>query len=139
MVVALTANGNGHYNIYTAGSGQDGINMFVNRYNAAQNGGTETPYGLVITDLRMKGVDGADVTKRIKGLSPDTRVYVTTTIDPDQENDKIANKLNQLSPELKPDGVLQKPVPPNELIRLAEEARRQINYPQAPPGYNPPV
>ncbi len=64
MSLALTDAG---YNVRTAADGEAGIRIC-----------TEAPPQIVITDIRMPGMDGIQVLKRIKHQLPDTEVIVAT-------------------------------------------------------------
>ncbi len=55
------------YRIVTAADGSEAIERM-----------TETDFGLVLTDLRMKSVDGLEVLARAKTLQPETEVIVIT-------------------------------------------------------------
>jgi len=117
--------------VYTARDGQEGIEMYVARYEAAKTDSTVRPYDLVFTDLNMPRASGADVTRRVKELSPDTPVYVVTGNEPTEEYAKLAKELGQL----KPDGIIKKPFGIGVIIGLAEQVKAQIT-PQNPSGYN---
>lgn len=53
------------YDVITASNGQDALNQAI-----------KNPFDLVITDIRMKHMDGIDVLKRIKVLNPETVVIL---------------------------------------------------------------
>ncbi len=55
------------YHISTARSGEEGIRKFQN-----------DNFDLVITDLKLKGMDGLQVSRKIKKINPDTPVIVVT-------------------------------------------------------------
>jgi DNA-binding NtrC family response regulator len=55
------------YRVITAGSGEKGIEIFD----------AERP-GIVLTDIRMPGIDGIGVLKRLKQIDADTEVIVVT-------------------------------------------------------------
>lgn len=118
----------------TARDGQEGIDMYVARYDAAKTDGTKKPYDLVLTDLKMPRANGADVTQKVKELSPATPVYVITGFEKNEEYARMAEELGLL----KPDGVIQKPFEKNDLISLIEQVRAQINSTQNLSGYNLP-
>ncbi|MEW6410190.1 MAG: response regulator, partial [Nitrospirota bacterium] len=55
------------YKIATADNGVDGIRLFE-----------KESFDVVITDLRLPGINGIEVLKSIKNISPDTGVIVIT-------------------------------------------------------------
>ena len=55
------------YGVETAASGEQAIGMLEQK-----------PFDLVITDLRMSGMDGIQVLEKVKEISPDTEVVVMT-------------------------------------------------------------
>lgn len=55
------------YSVITAANGKEGIKKFKNK-----------PCALVITDMVMKGMDGLEVSRAIKKLSPRTEVIILT-------------------------------------------------------------
>ncbi len=55
------------YHIITAHSGEEGIRKFQN-----------DAFDLVITDLKLKGMDGLQVSRKIKKINPDTPIIVVT-------------------------------------------------------------
>ncbi len=38
----------------------------------------EKPFDIVVTDLKMEGIDGIEVLKRVRAMNPDTRVIIIT-------------------------------------------------------------
>ncbi|UCG81501.1 MAG: response regulator [Desulfobacterales bacterium] len=64
MKIVLTHKG---HEVATAETGEKGLEIFQ----------TERP-PIVVTDLKMPGIDGLEVLKRIKDIAPDTRVIVIT-------------------------------------------------------------
>ncbi len=72
---------------------------------------SETKFGLVFLDLKMPGIEGLEVLRRINDLWPGTPVIITTahgTIDAELE----AMSLGAVD-------LLQKPFSPNEIRDLA--------------------
>ena len=87
------------HDVTTAGGGQAGINTF----HAAQ--ATGTPFHIVITDLGMPYVDGRQVARAIRSLSPDTPIIMLTgwgrnllaETTPPPEVNRLLNKPPRLS------------------------------------------
>ncbi len=67
MAISLEEAG---YCVFTASDGETGISVCER----------EQP-PIVITDIRMPGMDGLEVLKRVKALAPDTEVIVVTAFD----------------------------------------------------------
>ena len=38
----------------------------------------ENPFDIVVTDLKMEGIDGIEVLKRVRAMNPETRVIIIT-------------------------------------------------------------
>ena len=55
------------YDVLTAAGGEEGIELFKN----------ESPQ-IILTDIKMPGMDGIEVLKQIKGLNPDAEVIIIT-------------------------------------------------------------
>lgn len=55
------------YTVYTADSGENGLEIF-----------RQTPSTIVLTDIRMPGIDGIEVLKRLKQMEGDVEVIVVT-------------------------------------------------------------
>jgi DNA-binding NtrC family response regulator len=55
------------YDVITADNGQSGIELFE----------LENP-SIVLTDIKMPGMDGIDVLRRIKRINPDAEVIIIT-------------------------------------------------------------
>lgn len=118
--------------VNTAENGLDGIAKYASGLNSG------TFYDAVFTDLSMPKADGAVVTQVVKILNPNTQVIVITGKEPTSEYKALSDKLGQQ----KPDGILQKPVPPDALsylldrIKLVKETRKTTpNYQPEPSFY----
>ena len=64
LSISLKSDG---YDVATASNGDEGIKLFQQ----------ESP-DIVLTDIKMPGMDGIEVLKRVKKLNPDTEVIVIT-------------------------------------------------------------
>jgi CheY-like chemotaxis protein len=71
-------------------------------------------YALVITDLFMPGIDGWELIKRLRIVSPQTRLILITAYPPD-DIERKSNEFNVFR-------FLAKPFPPKLLIEAAHEA-----------------
>jgi DNA-binding NtrC family response regulator len=66
MMFRLTLSAQG-YDVFTAENGEEGLETFAR----------ERP-GIVLTDIKMPGMNGVEVLKRIKAIDPATQVIVIT-------------------------------------------------------------
>ncbi|MBW2310867.1 MAG: response regulator [Deltaproteobacteria bacterium] len=64
LALSLASDG---YEVLTAASGEEGMEIFK----------SESP-AMVLTDIKMPGIDGIEVLKQVKELSPDTEVIMIT-------------------------------------------------------------
>lgn len=95
------------YQVITAESGQEGILLFER----------EKP-PIVLTDIKMPGMDGLTILKNIKQISPDTEVIMTTGHG-DAELAKQAMALDAAD-------FLLKPIKREALDAALSKARRRI-------------
>ncbi len=105
LEVSLTHKG---YEVLLAEDGERGIKAFEQ----------ERP-SIVLTDIKMPGVDGIEVLKRIRGLDPDTRVIVITG------HGEIESAVEAL--QLEASDFISKPITDKELsvaLKRAEEVLR---------------
>ena len=64
LSISLKSDG---YDVVTAESGEQGLNLFQKEF-----------FSIVLTDIKMPGMDGIQVLKEIKKINPDTEVIVIT-------------------------------------------------------------
>ncbi len=83
---------------------------------SAISGLSRRPIDLVISDLRMPGVDGLDVLEWVHEHKPETRFVLITGYGSDE--------VEQRARSLGAFGYLQKPVLPDQLAEIAEAALR---------------
>ncbi len=67
-------------------------------------------YGLVISDLRMPGMNGYEFVKKINEIKPETKIFLMTAFE---INDA---EFKRLLPNVKIEGLLQKPISLAHLI-----------------------
>ncbi|MCR4440453.1 MAG: response regulator [bacterium] len=91
-------------------------------------------YGLVLCDVRLKGMDGLELLSRIRQSHPHTRVLLMTAFPSDHI------QLHAL--RLGSDGLVEKPFDlgqlRHEVSRLLRAARRELAK-EPPPGTGTPV
>lgn len=61
----------------------------------------ERPFDIVVTDLKMEGIDGMEVLSRVKGINPEARVIIITGYaQSETEDDTLPRVSSILSPNL---------------------------------------
>ena len=120
-------------NVVTASDGLDAISKYTARFKAGD------PFDAVVTDLNMPGASGAEVTKKVKELSPATQVIAITGYEATKEYEALTKSLG----EQRPEGILPKPITLEDIehlvsmIRYVREVRvEQPGYRLEPPLYN---
>lgn len=71
-------------------------------------------YGLIISDLRMPGVDGIGLIKKVKEINPDIRTLLITAFEVEDRVFHRYKKENLI------DGILQKPISMKNLVTEVE-------------------
>lgn len=122
----LTMNG---HQVETRASGMEAIGAFHNALAA------RTPFDLVLTDLGMPDVDGRQVLRAVKHVSPDTPVIVLTGwADLIEPGDEVLDQVHTL---------LKKPLSleqlQNALARLHENKPESTTEDTAGSGQSPPA
>lgn len=100
------------YAVYTAENGEQGLELFER----------EKP-PLVITDIKMPGMDGIEVLRRIKDMNPDTEVIIITGHG-DTDLTVQAMKLNATD-------FLHKPIDKKALEQALKRAKERISLMQS--------
>jgi CheY-like chemotaxis protein len=72
-------------------------------------------YGLVLADIRMPGMNGFELVKKIKSIHPAIKILLMSAFD---FNDL---DLSQVLDSIKIDGYVQKPVSSKQLINIIEK------------------
>ncbi len=96
------------YQVFTAANGSEGIELFKK----------ERP-SIVLTDIKMPGMDGLTVLKQIKNIDPKTEVIVITGHG-DMELAKQALDSDAV-------GFINKPIKKEALDHALNEARERLN------------
>lgn len=94
-------------------SGQGFVIDAFSNSTTALNHFRKTPagyYDLVITDIRMKPINGLQLYQKIKMASPDTKVMFISALD-------AADELISMFPGIRVDDVIRKPVENQKLIK----------------------
>ncbi|MDQ3837893.1 MAG: response regulator [Thermoproteota archaeon] len=69
---------------------------------------------LVLSDVRMRKMNGYDLVKKIKAIRPETKVVFMTALDTD------LLELSNLLPSIKIDGFVSKPGPLDNIVNTIE-------------------
>jgi DNA-binding response OmpR family regulator len=75
------------------------------------------PVTLMVTDLKMPGIDGIDLIKKARALSPSLLAVLVTAYGDDQVRDEV-RELNHCV-------YLEKPFTPNELLEVIKDVVEQ--------------
>jgi two-component system, OmpR family, response regulator ChvI len=105
--LALTENG---YNVETFSNSQEALNRF-------QEVG-RSHFDLVVLDLRMAGLNGLELYKRLKSISTDVKILFVSALD-------VVPEIVSVLTDVKNDDILRKPISMEELIRAVKK-RHQI-------------
>jgi DNA-binding NtrC family response regulator len=77
-------------------------------------------YGLVISDLRMPGMNGYEFVKKIKEIRPEIKVFLMTAFEINDE------EFRKVLLNVKIEGLIQKPI---SLDNLTSTVSKYINHP----------
>ena len=99
------------FELVLAGSGAEGLETFEK----------EGPFAVVVSDMRMPGMDGASMLSKIKALAPQTRSVLLTGHADFEFGGAEALGSGKLF------RILNKPCPPEKLKNAVEEGIREYN------------
>jgi CheY-like chemotaxis protein len=105
--LALTENG---YHVEAFSNSREALNRF-------QEVG-RSHFNLVILDLRMAGLNGLELYKRLKTISKDVKILFVSALD-------VVPELVSVLTDVKKDDILRKPISTEELIKAVKK-RHQI-------------
>jgi two-component system, OmpR family, response regulator ChvI len=96
------------------------VEVFSNAKEALQKFALLGPshYNLVISDIRMPGMNGLELYNSLKAINRDVRVIFVTALD-------IAQELISMLPGLKEKDVIRKPISRSEFIKIVEKSITQ--------------
>ncbi|MEP0826421.1 MAG: response regulator [Nitrososphaera sp.] len=69
-----------------------------------------TEYGLVLSDIRMPGISGFEVTRRVRQVNPDVKVVLMSSFEIHK------SEVDKVLPNMQVDDFILKPVRKDELI-----------------------
>lgn len=69
-------------------------------------------YGLVISDLRMPGMNGYEFVKRVKPIKPDVKIFLSAAFEINK------TEFRKLLKSVKIDEFIRKPIPFKDLVRV---------------------
>lgn len=117
-IVTLALTEDSSYDVSSVSSGEAAL-LFISRQ----------PVDLLFTDIKMPGMDGLELVRRVRELDPDTAVIVFTVSPQDLTPERAAT--------LKVDCLLEKPISPDQL-RLAVDLLLDPAKLATSAGDNPP-
>ncbi|KRL45219.1 response regulator transcription factor [Lacticaseibacillus manihotivorans] len=97
-----------HFDVTTAGDGDSALTLALQEH-----------YDFIILDLMLPGLDGLEVTKKIRGANITTPIMILTAKD--SETDKIVGL------ELGADDYVTKPFSPREIVARIKAIERRVN------------
>ena len=105
------------FDLSTATSADEGLKIF----------GEEGPFAVVVGDMRMPGMDGAEMLKRIKDIDPKVKTILLTVLEEFEIGGADLLQSGQLF------RILTKPCSPSKLKSTIETGIREYNAPEEEP------
>jgi CheY-like chemotaxis protein len=75
-------------------------------------------YQIVVTDVRMPGMNGFQLSRQIRSLNPDIKIILMTSFE------ITSDELQKVMPSLRIDGLIKKPVSLRKFRSLIETATK---------------
>lgn len=95
------------YTVYSFSDPRAALQQFEN--------GLDERVDLILSDIRMKSVNGIQLYRELKSISPDTRIIFISALD-------AAPELTSILPEFRKEDLVSKPVDQNTLAKLVQAA-----------------
>jgi DNA-binding NtrC family response regulator len=101
------------------------VNSFTNPEEAFQNFQSNSEdYCLMLSDIRMPGMSGIKLARKVKEINPDVKVVLMTSFEIKD------NEFSKVFPSTQVDGFVQKPVHikelTNKILDIIGESKRRI-------------
>ena len=101
------------------------VNAFTNPEDALQNFQSNSKdYCLMVSDIRMPGLSGIGLARKVKEINPNVKVILMTSIEIRD------NEFSKVFPSTQVDGFVQKPVGiknlTNKILDIIGESKRRI-------------
>jgi DNA-binding NtrC family response regulator len=101
------------------------VNAFTNPEDALQNFQSNSKdYCLMVSDIRMPGLSGIGLARKVKEINPNVKVILMTSIEIRD------NEFSKVFPSTHVDGFVQKPVGiknlTNKILDIIGESKRRI-------------
>lgn len=74
-----------------------------------------TEYDSILSDIRMPGMNGFDLVRKVKAIKPDVKIFLMTSLEISR------SELKRVLPSVKIDGLIEKPAPMRMLVSLIEK------------------
>jgi len=92
-----------------------GVKEFTNPLLALQHFElNSTEYDMILSDIRMPGMNGFDLVRKVKTINPQVKILLMTAFEMQK------SELEKVLPSVKVDGLIQKPVSMRALVSLLE-------------------
>ena len=102
------------------------VSAFTNPEEALQNFQSNSKdYCLMLSDIRMPGLSGIQLARKVKEINPDIKVVLMTSFDIRD------NEFSKVFPSMHVDGFVQKPIGisdlTNKILSIIRETKRRLD------------